>query len=153
MGYDEEAPGTDAIKFPRGILNYYLSGHSQTDVEWRMTGNLGGEQYIDLTRGPLNEGSMYAERQGFHLPYPPDTEWEVSNPVQDGIVNAGVGFFTTNFDLDIPPGWDVPMSVVFNTSASREMNSANPGGVNYRCQFFVNGYQFGKYGKCLVYIL
>lgn len=154
MGYDEEAPGTDAIKFPRGILNYFLSGHSQADVEWRMTGNLGGEQYVDLTRGPLNEGSMYAERQGYHLPSPPDTEWTSVSPVQNGIEKAGVGFFTTSFDLNIPTGWDVPISIVFNTSTTgtpRDLNSANQRGSNYRCQLFVNGYQFGKYGKFPVY--
>jgi hypothetical protein len=32
MCQDEEAPGTDAIKFPRGILNYGNSGHVQSDV-------------------------------------------------------------------------------------------------------------------------
>jgi beta-galactosidase len=153
MGYDEEAPGTDAIKFPRGILNYSLSGHSQADIEWRMTGNLGGEQYVDLTRGPLNEGSMYAERQGYHLPCPPDTDWKSVSPVQNGIGKAGVGFFTTSFDLNILTGWDVPMSIVFNTSSTgtlHDWNSATQWGSNYRCQLFVNGYQFGKYGKFLV---
>ncbi|RFU27141.1 Beta-galactosidase, partial [Scytalidium lignicola] len=66
MGYDEEAPGTDAIKFPRGILNFGVSGNSQDEIKWKMTGNLGGEQYRDHVRGPLNEEAMYAERQGYH---------------------------------------------------------------------------------------
>jgi beta-galactosidase len=146
MGYDEEAPGTDAIKFPRGILNFYLSGHTQDDITWKMTGNFGGEQYTDLTRGPLNEGSMYAERQGYHLPSPPDEKWESRNPVYDGIKKAGVGFFTTSFDLNIPTRWDVPMSFLFNASnhSSVDENTTNS---NYRCQLFVNGYQFGKYGE------
>lgn len=68
MGQDEEAPGTDAIKFPKGILTYQLSGHAEEDVTWKMTGNLYGENYIDKARGPKNEGGMFAERQGFHLP-------------------------------------------------------------------------------------
>ena len=74
MGQDEDAPGTDAIKFPRGILNYGISGPSQSDVSWKLTGNLGGEQYQDLARGPLNEGSMFTERQGYHYPGPPDSD-------------------------------------------------------------------------------
>lgn len=143
MGYDEEAPGTDAIKFPRGILNYGISGHTQDDVKWKMTGNLGGEQYRDLVRGPLNEGAMYAERQGYHFPAPPSSTWKQLNPVQHGISNAGIGFFTTSFDLTIPAGYDVPLSFVFNSSAS----SSPKAGANYRCQFYVNGYQFGKYGE------
>lgn len=147
MGQDEEAPGTDAIKFPRGILNYGISGHAQSDVLWKLTGNLGGEQYQDLARGPLNEGGMYAERQGYHYPNPPSSEWELSNPVADGLSHAGVGFFATSFRLGIPSGWDVPMSVVFNNTIHNNTKD-NTRGNNYRCQLFVNGYQFGKYSMC-----
>ncbi|KAF7912608.1 uncharacterized protein EAF01_001629 [Botrytis porri] len=136
MGQDEEAPGTDAIKFPRGFLDYSLSSHPQTDVVWKMTGNIGGEQFIDKTRGPRNEGAMFAERQGYHLPNSPSEAWEVRNPVSDGVGNAGVGFFTTKFNLSIPEGWDVPLGFVFN-------GTGTPG--NYRAQLFVNGWQFGKY--------
>jgi beta-galactosidase len=45
------------MKNPRGILNYDVTGHNMTDITWKMTGNLGGEDYMDRTRGPLNEGS------------------------------------------------------------------------------------------------
>ncbi|KAM0150457.1 hypothetical protein ACHAQE_008959 [Botrytis cinerea] len=136
MGQDEEAPGTDAIKFPRGFLDYSLSSHPQADVIWKMTGNLGGEQFIDRKRGPRNEGAMFAERQGYHLPNPPSDAWEIRNPVSDGIDNAGVGFFTTRFNLSIPEGWDVPLGFVFNGTGTAG---------NYRTQLFVNGWQFGKY--------
>jgi hypothetical protein len=108
-----------------------------------MTGNLGGEQYLDLVRGPLNEGDIYAERQGYHLPSPPSSVWKTLNPVWDGISHAGIGFFTTSFDLNIPAGYDVPLSFVFNSSSS---TSTSPG-TNYRCQLYVNGYQFGKYSE------
>ena len=146
MGQDEEAPGTDAIKFPRGILDFAVDGVAPTDVTWKMTGNLGGEQYRDLARGPRNEGAMYVERQGYHLPNPPSANWSVASPVQDGLTNAGVGFYTTSFELDVPAGWDVPMSFTFNTTASVS-NGTTDGrsGSNYRSQLFVNGYQFGKY--------
>lgn len=141
MGQDEEAPGTDAIKFPRGILDYALSGHELSDLRWKMTGNLGGEQYQDLTRGPLNEGAMYAERQGYHLPSPPTSSWKSSNPIKEGLTGAGIGFYATSFSLDLPEGYDIPLSFRFNNSAS-----AARSGTSYRCQLFVNGYQFGKYG-------
>ncbi|KAJ5951939.1 uncharacterized protein N7479_010352 [Penicillium vulpinum] len=144
MGQDEEAPGTDAIKFPRGILNYGVSGHAQSDVSWKMTGNLGGEQYQDLIRGPLNEGGMYAERQGYHYPNPPSSKWKLSNPVKDGLSHAGVGFYAASFQLNIPSGWDTPMSVVFNNSIN-DSPQEHTRGNNYRCQLFVNGYQFGRY--------
>lgn len=86
--------------------------------------------------GPRNEGSLFAERQGFHLPNPPSTEWTSSNPVKDGISQAGVNAYTTSFELQIPVGWDIPISVVF---------TRNQPLINFRAQLFVNGYQFGKY--------
>lgn len=130
-------PGYDTMKTPRGILNYALSSHPQTDITWKVTGNLGGEDYADQTRGPLNEGALYAERQGYHLPSPPSETWVPRNPVTEGVDGAGVWFFATDFALEIPQGWDVPLDFSFaNTSAA-----------SYRVQLFVNGYQFGKYSK------
>jgi hypothetical protein len=137
MGQDEEAPGTDAIKSPMGLINYRLAGHAQSDITWKLTGNLGGENYHDLARGPRNEGALFAERQGYHQPRPPSEEWAVTSPFEDGLAKAGVGFYTTTFSLDVPDGYDVPLSFVFtNTTTS-----------NYRVQLFVNGWQFAKYGK------
>lgn len=146
MGQDEEAPGTDAIKFPRGILGYQLSNHEQSDVSWKVTGNLGGEQYQDLARGPLNEGAMFAERQGYHYPSPPDSEGESSSPFQSGLSKAGVGFYTTSFRLDFPDGWDIPLSIVFKNSTASN-SSQKESGPNYRCQLYINGYQYGKYSE------
>ncbi|KAI1417373.1 glycoside hydrolase family 35 protein [Hypoxylon sp. FL1857] len=152
MGQDEEAPGTDAIKLPMGLINFNLAGHPQSDVTWKLTGNLGGESYHDLARGPRNEGAMFAERKGYHQPSPPSQDWEVSNPITKGIASAGVGFFTTTFALDVPAGYDVPMSFVFANStsapASASASTSNPtypAAQNYRVQLFVNGWQFGKF--------
>lgn len=132
-------PGYDTMKTPRGILDYALSGHPQSDISWKVAGNLGGEEYVDKTRGPLNEGALYAERQGYHLPSPPSDAWESKNPVSDGVKGAGVGLFATKFDLNIPKGWDVPLDFAFTNTTS-----ADPP-VDYRVQLYVNGYQFGKY--------
>lgn len=138
MGQDEEAPGTDVVKFPMGVLNYTLSGHpDQSDISWKMTGNLGGENYADKVRGPRNEGAMYAERQGYHQPNPPSSNWTVASPFSEGLSGPGVGFYTTAFSLDLPDGYDIPMGLAF------ENNTASTG--HYRAQLFVNGYQFGKF--------
>lgn len=57
MGFEENgAAGSSSMKTPRGILEYSLSGHNKSDTVWKLTGNLGGEDYQDHTRGPLNEG-------------------------------------------------------------------------------------------------
>ena len=141
MGLDENwTPGLEQMKTPRGILNYDLSGHAQSDVTWKLTGNLGGEDYADQARGPLNEGGLYAERHGYHQPSPPSSNWTTSGPL-DGLSSPGIAFYTTSFDLDIPEGYDVPLAFVFANSTSNDTE-------HFRCQLFVNGYQFGKYGTC-----
>lgn len=139
IGQDEEAPGTDAIKLPMGLVNFDLAGRAQADVAWKLTGNLGGEAYRDLDRGPRNEGALFAERQGWHQPGPPSESWEAASPIADGLATAGVGFYTTTFELDVSEGYDVPLSFAFGNDTTTTMAS-----VNYRVQLFVNGYQFGK---------
>ena len=138
MGNDEDfTVGTDTAKNPRGILMYNLNGHAQSDVSWKITGNLGGEDYRDHVRGPLNEGGLYAERQGYHLPRPPSGNWKSSKPT-DGITKAGVAFYTAEFKLDMPDGYDIPLAFNFaNTTVPVP---------DYRVQLYINGYQFGKYG-------
>lgn len=130
-------PGLDFMKTPRGIIDYELSGHPQSDIGWKLTGNLGGEVHLDQTRGPLNEGGFYAERQGYHLPQPPTESWQRASPL-DGIEGPGIAFYSTSFKLDLPKGYDVPLSFVFGNSTS---------GQKYRAQLYVNGWQFGKYSK------
>jgi hypothetical protein len=47
-GMDENwAVGADLMKAPRGILDYDLAGRDPSVISWKLTGNLGGEQYID----------------------------------------------------------------------------------------------------------
>ncbi|KAI0129915.1 lactase [Xylariales sp. AK1849] len=131
-------PGYDTMKTPRGIINYTITGHVQSDISWKINGNLGGEEYVDQLRGPFNEGGMWAERQGYHLPDPPTAGWESASPLE-GIEAAGVGFYSTNFDLNVPKGYDVPMSFVFANETGGDAPE------DYRVQLYVNGWQFGKY--------
>ncbi|KAM0718146.1 hypothetical protein Q7P37_006478 [Cladosporium fusiforme] len=138
------SPGLDMMKTPRGIIDYALSGHSQSDITWKLTGNLNGENHIDQTRGPLNEGAFYAERQGYHLPAPPNKSWKRSSPLQ-GIDGSGITFYSANFELDMPDGYDIPLSFVFANSTERPQA--------FRAQLYVNGWQFGKYTAALVHHL
>ncbi|KAL8281653.1 hypothetical protein RB600_005195 [Gaeumannomyces tritici] len=138
----------DVMKKPRGVMSYnFTSSQPQPAVEWALTGNLGGENYLDLARGPLNEGGLWAERHGYHLPGAPGASWAARHPVADGIPSAGVGFFATRFALDMPRGFDVPLYVVLaNSSGSGTGGRGDVAGGNYyRVQVFVNGWQFGRY--------
>jgi beta-galactosidase len=92
-GFEEiNSEGSDSMKAPRGILGYNIDGLAQLAVSWKLTGNLNGEAYEDKTRGPLNEGGMYAERQGYHLPNPPSSNWTSSSPLT-GTSAPGVSFY------------------------------------------------------------
>ncbi|KAF7353098.1 Beta-galactosidase [Mycena venus] len=123
MGNEENwwAAGDD-FKTPRGILSYSFLGNPTTT-------------YADHSRGAFNEGGLFAERQGWHLPGFNDAAWAVGAPTQ-GIAHAGVAFYRTSFDLNIPAGVDYPLALVFTNS------TANP---HFRAQLYVNGWQFGKY--------
>ncbi|KAI5825568.1 hypothetical protein K523DRAFT_419922 [Schizophyllum commune Tattone D] len=125
------------IQSPRGIEGYYLLGSdddSSVDqfTHWKVQGNFGGEDYPDKTRRIFNEGGLYGERVGFHLPGYDDSEWEARSP-WEGVGQPGVSWFRTSFDLSIPEGHDLPLSFVFPNVTG-----------NYRAQLYVNGWQMGK---------
>ncbi|KAL4879548.1 glycoside hydrolase superfamily [Aspergillus karnatakaensis] len=137
MGLDMNFPASPQImKSPRGILDYDLSTRDKTAVSWKITGNFGGERYHDQTRGPLNEGATFPERQGYHLPNAPVSTLEQRSPFADG-QSASVGFYATSFNLSVPVGYDVPLSFVFKN------DTAVP--AKFRVTMYVNGWQFGKY--------
>lgn len=148
MGYTMNYRAGDAtlMKTPRGILDYSLAGRAADAISWKLTGNFGGEEYADKSRGPLNEGSMFAERQGWHLPYPPIDDWELRSPITTGIEQPGVGFFVTNFTLDLPQGYDIPVAFVFGNATTGYVDNNRQ--QNFRVQLFVNGWQFGEFGMC-----
>lgn len=132
-GLDENwVVGVDQMKLPRGILDYELSGRPQSAITWKLTGNLGGESYIDRTRGPLNEGGLYAERQGYTAPFPPNHNWISGSPLT-GIKNAGVAFYQADFHLDLPKNYDIPLSFVFGNTTIGGSTA------DYRAQLWVNG--------------
>lgn len=92
------------------------------------------DSFSDRLRGIFNEGGSYGERQGWHLPEVDTSLW----PQRDlalGIPGnqAGLGFFVTHFDLNIPVGFDVPISLEFEDGPS-----------SYRALLFVNGWMMGK---------
>lgn len=91
----------------------------------------------------LNEGGLFGEREGWHLPGFDTSSWE-SRPLSAGLPGskAGVGFFITKFTLDVPSGTDIPMSFVFEDNSE-----------NYRALLFVNGWNYGKVCMCCIELL
>ena len=132
-------PGEDEMKHPRGILDYKLSSPSGCITrikEWKITGNLGGQDYEDKYRGPLNEGGLFFERQGYHLPSPSLDAFEEGSPM-DGIDHAGFAFYTTKLTLNLPADkYDIPITFNFDNGTATG---------DYRALLYVNGFQYGKY--------
>ncbi|KAI0352573.1 hypothetical protein OH77DRAFT_1523159 [Trametes cingulata] len=129
------------LQSPRGITGFRLDGGNFSS--WKVQGNLGGFLHFpDRTRGTLNEGGLFGERAGWHLPsfplhFPssPFVPRDLSSGLPGG--KAGVGFFRTTFELSIPEGLDVHVSFVFDGGVGRT-------GVPYRAVLWVNGWRFGK---------
>jgi hypothetical protein len=54
----------------------------------------------DKFRGYLNEGGLYAERIGAHLPGFHDSTWTSGTPLAGGgVKTAGVNFYRTTFNV------------------------------------------------------
>jgi hypothetical protein len=70
-----------------------------------------------------------------------------------GVTNAGIGWYVTSFNLDMPQDYDIPIAFQFTNSSSSELvsnSTASSTGTGstvpaYRVQIYVNGWQFGKY--------
>ncbi|CAK5269747.1 unnamed protein product [Mycena citricolor] len=136
MGLSEA--NTNGAKEPRGIRGYVLIGGETKFSNWTLQGNLGGAAGTpDTFRGYLNEGGLYPERIGAHLPDFPDKLWPSGSPLT-GLLKAGVNFYRTTFDFPVPDGVDAPIRLSILQSSA-----ATP--TNFRLQIYLNGWQVGKY--------
>ncbi|RDB21488.1 putative beta-galactosidase A [Hypsizygus marmoreus] len=129
---------TNGGKEPRGIRGFAIVGGNTAFKRWKVQGNQASAANApDTFRGYLNEGGLYAERIGAHLPEFPDSSWASGTPsVGGGLSRAGVNFYRTTFDLNIPDGFDVPIRLSITPSAITS---------NFRVQIYLNGWQVGKY--------
>ncbi|KAN0065375.1 hypothetical protein ACQY0O_001211 [Thecaphora frezii] len=154
----DERDKHEAVKLPRGIIGYRFfdacrsrrASHVSTpSVRWKVAGNHGGELGRDTVRTPLNEGGLYAERQGWHLDGFDDSHWSRRSP-WSGVERAGgIGFFRTTFDLDLPEGHDLTLAIALPPFDDDDNTPAREGGRSksrgrYRVQLYVNGWQMGK---------
>jgi beta-galactosidase GanA len=141
MGHDEDYSPNDSYKLPRGIRTATLAG-GDTAVQWKVQGSPGGENPIDPTRGPMNIGGLYGERHGWFLSGYPDNTWsKVSLPHQwkPAGLPAGIGWYRTEFNLNIPSHTDVPLGLKITDDPAR----------HYRALIFLNGWMLGIYANDL----
>ncbi|KAL5335775.1 galactose-binding domain-like protein [Aspergillus crustosus] len=96
---------------------------------------------IDPVRGPMNEGGLYGERMGWHLPgYQPPPTAEESSPLT-GVTGAQGRFYTTTFALDLNSDLDVPIGLDLGVPHNTDTTTEAPAAI----QIFLNGYQYRHY--------
>ncbi|HEY0793722.1 MAG TPA: beta-galactosidase [Chthoniobacterales bacterium] len=143
MGHNESfSPfdnGRNTTRDPRGLRTALLQGDASA-LTWRIQGNLGGERVVDPARGWFNNGGLYGERNGWHLPLFDDGAW-VRGDLPDRWASrrlpAGVGWYRTTFNLNLPENSDVPIGIDID----------DPTALLYRALIFVNGWQMGIYAN------
>jgi hypothetical protein len=141
-GHNWDLDADDFHKEARGLVFASLEapeGRSfAVPVEWKIQGRAGGEDFADRVRGVPNNGGLFGERMGWHLPAFDDRGWTPAT-VPAGAQPAGTSWYRTRFDLNVPKGQDATIGVAFgDTQVPR-----SPG--RYRVLLFVNGWQMGQF--------
>jgi beta-galactosidase GanA len=140
--HNEDGGVNDAYKEGRGLISATMTDAAGATVNpavtWKIQGNAGGESITDTARGPLNNGGLYGERNGWYLPGFPDSGW-ATRPVPDTASRAGTAWYRTQFDLAIPADHDASLGITIGDPAVRAS------GGDYRVLLFVNGWNMGQY--------
>lgn len=128
----------DEHKEARGLISADLR---KTTITWKIQGNQGGELISDLVRGPMNNGGLYGERNGWYLPidaYADQAGWELG-AVDDDPPAPGTYWLRTKFKLDLPKDQDVQLGLVFGDASVPRTDHRT------RVLIFVNGWHVGNF--------
>ncbi len=127
----------DEHKEARGLISASLS--TLTPITWKIQGNRGGEHIADLVRGPMNNGGLYGEREGWHLPAKKsDTGWTPAAPT-DAPPAPGTYWLRTQVPLDLPKGQDVQLGLQIGDPSKPQSDHVN------RALIFINGWHMGNF--------
>jgi beta-galactosidase GanA len=133
MAHQEDGGANNAFKQALGLTAVTFVGASPS-VTWRIQGALGGETPADPVRGTLNNGGLFGERNGWHLPGFADQSWtNVTLPFATSA--PGVSWYRTTFALAVPAGVDASFGLTITDDKSK----------SYRAQLFLNGWNVGQY--------
>ncbi|MTV53795.1 beta-galactosidase [Pseudoduganella buxea] len=135
----------DAHREARGLIAASLTSKGgrrfAVPIVWRIQGNQGGEDIADVVRGPMNNGGLLGERQGWYLPALPDAARDgwLAAKVTDAPPAPGTYWLRTSFELDLPRGHDVQLGLAFGDTARPRSEREN------RALIFVNGWNMGQF--------
>ncbi|AGL17111.1 beta-galactosidase [Actinoplanes sp. N902-109] len=127
--HNEDGGVNDAHKEGRGLISTTLTG-----VTWKLQGARG----TDAKRGPLNNGGLYGERNGWYLPGFRDRGWRTAS-VPAATARPGTSWYRTSFDLRVPAGHDASLGLTIGDPAVPRNDR------HYRVLIFVNGWNMGQY--------
>jgi beta-galactosidase GanA len=132
----------DAHREARGLIAASLTARGgrrfAVPIRWRIQGNLGGEDIADRMRGPFNDGGLYGERAGWHLPGAPAEGWSKARP-GDAPPAPGTYWLRTHVKLDLPRAHDVQLGLAFGDTGQPRSSREN------RALIFVNGWNLGQF--------
>ncbi|MFF7947181.1 beta-galactosidase [Streptomyces griseorubiginosus] len=129
MAHDMDGRSADSHKVARGLTDVSFKGGAPK-ARWRIQ----GETAPDPVRGPLNNGGLYGERKGWHLPGFAEEHWEPAElPRADR--RQGVTWYRTTFRLAVDADIDASVGLVLDDDPKRA----------YRVQIFLNGWNMGQY--------
>ncbi|GHF39673.1 beta-galactosidase GanA [Amycolatopsis bartoniae] len=125
--HNEDGGVNDAHKEGRGLISASVA------ATWRIQGGV-----PDPVRGPLNNGGLAGEREGWTLPGYPDASWADAT-VPTASAAPGTTWYRTTFDLGVPRGEDASLGLTIGDP------SVPRSGGHYRVLVFLNGWNLGQY--------
>lgn len=141
-GHNWNLMADDFHREARGLISASLTSRGGqrfgTPIAWRIQGRQGGEDLVDRVRGPMNNGGLYGERAGWHLPTASSQGWQSARPT-DAPPAAGTYWLRTQFKLDLPRDHDVQLALAFGDTDKPRSERDN------RALIFVNGWNMGQF--------
>jgi len=132
----------DAHREARGLISASLGSKGgrrfAVPIDWRIQGNRGGEDIADKLRGPLNNGGLFGEREGWYLPSANANGWQAAS-TSDAPPAPGTYWLRTQVKLDLPKGHDIQLGLAFGDTAKPRSEREN------RALIFVNGWNMGQF--------
>lgn len=139
-GHNWNLDANEAHKEGRGLIQASLTRPGgpvfEFPITWRIQGTRGGQSLADPLRGPMNNGGLFGEREGWHLPEHDDSAWAARRPRD---VPPGEYWLRTEIDLDLPEGHDHSLGLTIGDPSTPR----SPGA--YRVLIFVNGWHMGQF--------
>lgn len=120
----------------RGLFDAVLP--SSGAVTWKLQGAKGMAAPVDTDRTMYNTGGLYGERAGWYLPDYPDSEWADATDFKPA--KAGVTWYRSNFELDVPAGTDTAIALKVNDAKFDDGRQSFA-----RAVIYVNGWNTGTW--------